>query len=72
MGVVFQVLAVKCPPTLGSDQPRAHFETDGTCQIPLKNSFRRCLGTVGDIRAVATIFFSGVFWGIFGLVFFLC
>lgn len=60
MGVVFQVLAVKCPPTLGTDQPRADFQADGTCQVSVTNNSRRCLRTVGGIRAVATVFFSDV------------
>jgi len=57
MGVAFQALAVKCPPALGSDQPRADFQADDTCQIPVTNCSGRCLETVGDIRAVGTIIF---------------
>ena len=62
MGVAFQALAVKCPPTLGSDQPRADFQADGVCQIPVTNCSGRCLETVGDTRAVATIFFQALCW----------
>lgn len=64
MGVLFQALAVKCPPTLGSDQLRADFQADGICQVSVTNCSGRCLQTVGDIRAVATIFFQVLccFW----------
>lgn len=48
--------------TQGSDQPRADFQADGICQIPVTKCSGRCLETVGDIRAVATIFFQALYW----------
>lgn len=56
MAVAFLALS-KCPTTLGSHQPRADFQADGVCQISVPKCSGRFLGTVSDLRAVATVFF---------------